>query len=734
MNFFHQGYEILEEIGEGGAGRVYKAYHKNLRKTVVIKQLKAVMDDDIQRVEVDILKNLHHSYLPQVFDFFIIDHTAYTVMDYIAGESLKSKIDRGEHFSEKQVLKYAKQICEALAYLHSRSLPVIHGDIKPDNIMITPEDNVCLIDFNISGISRDGKAYTFGCTRGYAAPEQMEAYNRILAEMSANRAMQQSGPAQASAYQEQKKTEILSRPETEYKATEIIDREAQAVSAPMESPEVPDPSRSVNDTAHMIPIDKRCDVYSLGATLYQLYTGHLVGDKSITVSSSTSEGFVYFLNKALETNPDKRFQDGQEMLKTLNNLHKYNRSYKQKVMIKALVGVFVILLIFIAILSVRLFNEKKVTERNELYESYIEQMYEYAASGEDEDFERTYNDAVALFPDRMDAYYSKAIYLYDNMRYEDCISYIKRDVLDNPGIDTSVGLGNIYYLLGDSLIEMGDHKAAITELKNALKYDTANPAIYVDLSIAYARKDDVESAQDALDKAEKIDDQYPGLHLARGEMFMAEKDYDSAVSSFEQGIDESSDDYMAVRGYIMLSRALSAEVEYSSEDTESLYDRNIEVLKKAIESTDIIYNPILLERLTQVEIDAYTGTSEARYADMAIESLKRIDKTGTATFSTYNNLLIMYYYAGRFSEEKELLDELTEKYSDNYVVYLRYAQYELAVQSEKDNSERDYHDFESYYLKAKDLYEKAGSDIQGAPEIQALDATYEEVVSGHWLD
>ncbi len=244
----------------------------------------------------------------------------------------------------------------------------------------------------------------------------------------------------------------------------------------------------------------------------------------------------------------------------------------------------------------------------------------------------------------------------------------------------------------------------------------------------------MESAQDALDKAEKIDDQYPGLHLARGEMFMAEKDYNSAVSSFEQGIDESSDDYMAVRGYIMLSRALSAEVEYSSEDAESLYDRNIEVLKKAIESTDIIYNPILLERLTQVEIDAYTRTSEARYADMAIESLKRIDKTGTATFSTYNNLLIMYYYAGRFSEEKELLDELTEKYSDNYVVYLRYAQYELAVQSEKDNSERDYHDFESYYLKAKDLYEKAGSDIQGAPEIQALDATYEEVVSGHWLD
>nr|MCR5738429.1 protein kinase [Lachnospiraceae bacterium] len=95
MNFSHQGYEILEEIGEGGAGKVYKAYHKNLRKIVVIKQLKAIMDDDIQRVEVDILKNLHHSYLPQVFDFFIIDHTAYTVMDYIEGESLKSKLDRG---------------------------------------------------------------------------------------------------------------------------------------------------------------------------------------------------------------------------------------------------------------------------------------------------------------------------------------------------------------------------------------------------------------------------------------------------------------------------------------------------------------------------------------------------------------------------------------------------------------------------------------------------------------
>ena len=173
-------YEIYEKIGSGGGGTVYRAYHKNLQKEVIIKKTHSyISNTEMQRVEVDILKNLHHQYLPQVFNFFVIDGIAYTVMDFVKGGSLKARIESGVHYSEKQILKYAEQLCEVLAYLHSQPIPIIHGDINPSNIMLTPEDNICLIDFNISGSLENGKAVTYGCTRNYCAPEQYQMYLQL---------------------------------------------------------------------------------------------------------------------------------------------------------------------------------------------------------------------------------------------------------------------------------------------------------------------------------------------------------------------------------------------------------------------------------------------------------------------------------------------------------------------------------------------------------------------------
>ena len=151
MNFpeeMEQTYEIEKSIGEGGGGVVYLGYHKRLKKKVVLKKIKGNVSDFVNsRTEVDALKNLKHSFLPQVIDFIESPEGIYTVMDYVEGESLQQKIDRGYTFSEKEVRRYAEQLCEAVEYLHSQTPPLIHGDIKPDNIMITKEGNVCLIDF-----------------------------------------------------------------------------------------------------------------------------------------------------------------------------------------------------------------------------------------------------------------------------------------------------------------------------------------------------------------------------------------------------------------------------------------------------------------------------------------------------------------------------------------------------------------------------------------------------------
>ena len=81
-------YQIIKEIGSGGTGVVYLAYHHNLKKYVVLKKIKQwTMTQDMFRREADLLKNLHHTYLPQVYDFITVGSDIYTVIDYIEGYS-----------------------------------------------------------------------------------------------------------------------------------------------------------------------------------------------------------------------------------------------------------------------------------------------------------------------------------------------------------------------------------------------------------------------------------------------------------------------------------------------------------------------------------------------------------------------------------------------------------------------------------------------------------------------
>ena len=89
-NIFSDTYEIIGYLQSGSGGAVYKAYHKRLKKEVVLKRIKQKnVNMRINRQEVDILKNLNHSYLPQVLDFLNVDGEIYTVMSFIPGHSFK---------------------------------------------------------------------------------------------------------------------------------------------------------------------------------------------------------------------------------------------------------------------------------------------------------------------------------------------------------------------------------------------------------------------------------------------------------------------------------------------------------------------------------------------------------------------------------------------------------------------------------------------------------------------
>ena len=173
-------YQIIDEIGKGGVGIIYRAWHLNLQKYVVVKKIKDNYVGVLEaRGEVDILKSLHHSNLPQVYDFLQVNREVYTVMDFIDGHDLKYYIDHGYRFEEAALWQWLIQLCEVLEYLHKHG--ILHLDIKPANIMLAKDGNIYLIDFNIS-LSGEGDALS-GISQYYASPEQFRKWTALLYEI-----------------------------------------------------------------------------------------------------------------------------------------------------------------------------------------------------------------------------------------------------------------------------------------------------------------------------------------------------------------------------------------------------------------------------------------------------------------------------------------------------------------------------------------------------------------------
>lgn len=170
-------YRIEGLIDQGGFGAIYKA--RDLKNRNRVCAVKENLDNSSAaqqqfRFEAQLLRKLDHPNLPKVFDDFIEPNgQQYLVMDFIAGEDLRTVVKRTGPLQESQVLAWITQICDALTYLHSQS--VIHRDVKPANIRITPTGKAVLVDFGIAKIYDPTRPTTRGArgvTPGFSPPEQ----------------------------------------------------------------------------------------------------------------------------------------------------------------------------------------------------------------------------------------------------------------------------------------------------------------------------------------------------------------------------------------------------------------------------------------------------------------------------------------------------------------------------------------------------------------------------------
>jgi formylglycine-generating enzyme required for sulfatase activity/predicted Ser/Thr protein kinase len=270
-------YEVVRPLGEGGMGAAHLVDDQRLHRHCVIKEV-LIPDTTSQgqfEREAQLLASLQHPNLPVVYDYFFDQGQPYIVMQYVEGMTLNRCGDeRAAPFEIHDVLKWAQDLLDALRYIHEHDPPVIHRDVKPHNVCITPESKAVLLDFGIarhldqSQTSTAARAFT----TGYAPIEQY--------------------------------------PEDELKHIPSVLRYVQAL------------------RAEGIRTGPYTDVYGLGATLYYALTllpppdacMRVLGEEPPPVRGANQDVPDFLTEavmRALALHPGERFQSAAEMLGAL---------------------------------------------------------------------------------------------------------------------------------------------------------------------------------------------------------------------------------------------------------------------------------------------------------------------------------------------------------------------------------------------------------------------------------
>lgn len=283
MNILAKNYEIIRELGRGGAGSVYLAHDKKLDRQVAVKMLeldsnldKSLIHEMQQRFEKEAkaIARLNHPNIVDIYDFGEENGKHFMVIELLKGESLSSQINKIKNLPIEKILDMGLQLCSAISYAHSQG--VIHRDIKPANVMLLDNYKVKLTDFGIAQLHNDKLALTqAGSILGsilYIPPEQ------------------------------------------------LVD------------------SRKV---------DKRADVYSLGVTLFQLLTGRLpfegnsvaevvtkILNQEIPLMSSFKSSIPEALDrvilKAIKKEPEERYQNIEDLAEALKEIKEYIKNVKSQ--------------------------------------------------------------------------------------------------------------------------------------------------------------------------------------------------------------------------------------------------------------------------------------------------------------------------------------------------------------------------------------------------------------------
>lgn len=662
----------------GGLSHLYRGYKKGLDVEVVIKRVKSSSRGKInEKQEANILVALRHQYLPKIYDFKRDSQgCGYIVMEFIEGETLAEYIQRKGAISQKETLRFCKQLCEAMRYMHSRKPKAfIHSDLKPANVMITPTGDICVIDFNTS-LEEQENLQAIGVSQGFAAPEQ---YNIPMDKLPENHPMKPY---------------------------------AQQVQA-----------------QHWGGVTPATDIYSIGALAYYMLTGYVPAvwaDGIVPLNRYAivlGNAFRQVIERAMQPNPQKRFSSAGEMLKALNNLNKLDSRYKAWLRkVQAVCLLFVVGFAAGILLLFHGFNLQAASAQGE----YL-QLVDHAAQLRNEnqytDSQQILKQAIEQEPQRMEAYIELAVSFYQQGEYQQVI-----DLLVGEKVESKTGRkevleqlqGQMYYLQGNSYMELGMLQEAVKNMELAVWLLPDNTLYRRDLAICYAKNQQWDLAQQELNQLKENSSQNNGdTLLIEGEIFAVQGNFEQAISSFVSATQQLTDLSSLQRAYLQASKC------YEAMGTQTI-DQQIQLLTDATAKLTFSVDTTCMEELAMVYLRKASIDTEnsAHWYQESLNVLNQVLERGYQKWSVLLNKALVLQYLDDFSQAEQVLLQLQKDYPNNYQVPMRLTLLYLDQQLNTPPEQRDYTNVLQMWEQAQKLY---GSSQTSDPEMTQIQQTLQQL-------
>ena len=665
----------------GGFSNLFRAHKRGLDVDVVIKRVKKVYKGKLNdQSEAKIMTALRHQYLPRVYDLKTAsDGFTYTIMELIEGCTLRDYVRQRGSLDQKQVLKWTRQLCEVVDYMHTRKPKgIIHSDLKPENVMITPQGDICVIDFNASLEASEGDVQeAIGATPGFAAPEQ---YNLPPERVGPDHPLRK---------------QVLA---------------AQGMGG----------------------VSFRTDIYAIGALAYYMITGYapkVWTDIVIPLERydiQLGDAFRRVIQRAMEPRSADRYESAAQMYKALNNLSKIDNRYRSWVRQSRVAGLIIGLGLMASVLCLILGYGQLQREGDAAYLQIVTQASQLRASGQYEQCRQLLSEAVAMDEDRIEAYLELSALLYQLREYQQAADLLEGVKYTQGNTSEQVfleGQGQLAYILGSCYFQLEQYPKALQNYQIAVRYCPQEQIFLRELAVAYAKTGNPEQAKQTLT-------QLQNAGMSQGELALVQGEISYAYGDYEQAYQQLCLAAKAADTALEKSRCYTMAAQCCQQLGSGWLDTQITMLTDAASELGA-ENSLVLQMLAEawMQKGAQPGADDTACYSQALVYLQQLLNRGTQPFQVGLNAALTLQHLDRFDEALQQLTQLQTDYPKDYrpSMYLAFVYVDQQGMVEVD--QRNYHNFGLSLERARSLY--AGAGVQDSQMLR-LEQLAQQLADAGW--